>query len=708
MKKLAILAAILLAVLLYHYGGREWLLPDTYRNLYATSPWLTAGAFFVSYTLMAALSIPGAGVMSLVAGAVFGLGVGILLVSFASSLGATMACLISRALLREWVTRRFARYLRRIDAGIGRDGPYYLLGMRLVPIFPFFIINLVMGLTAMPLWVFYLVSQVGMFPATVVFVNAGVQLGEITELSVEGILTPGVITSLVLLGMLPLVARWFINALRARRAYRPWRSQRPRGFTTNLLVIGAGSAGLVSAYIAAATQARVTLVERHRMGGDCLNTGCVPSKALIRSARMMHYATRAADFGVLHNGPPKLDFSAVMRRVHDVIAHVEPHDSIDRYTRLGVDCVTGEAELISPWALRVNGCTITAPAMILATGAAPLVPPIPGLDQLAVLTSDNLWQLEALPARLLVLGGGAIGCEMAQAFRRLGAEVVIADVAESLLPREDTDVSQAITTCFAAEGIRVLTGHRAVSFTPHPNGSDTGVLAHAGGQVSVEFDRVLVAVGRRARMDTPGLERLGLVRNVDGTLEVDAYLRTRYPNVYACGDAVGPYQFTHVAAHQAWHATVNALFGGLRKFKVDYSVIPRVTFTDPEVAHVGLSECEARAAGISYECTRYGIDDLDRAIADSEAHGFVKVLTVPGRGRILGATVVGYQAGNLIAELVLAMKQGIGLHKILATIHAYPTMVEANKYVASQWRRGQVSRYTLAWLDRFHRWQRGS
>ena len=706
MKKPAIIIAVLAALFaFYQFGGAEYLNPITYQALYEEQPILTAAVFFCIYIIVTGLSIPGAALMTLAGGAIFGLMTGTVLVSFASSIGATLAFLISRGLLRDWVQEKFGAYLGGINAGVEKDGAFYLFTLRLVPIFPFFVINLVMGLTPIRTITYYLVSQVGMLPATLVYVNAGAQLGTVTELSVEGVLKPELVAAFVLLGIFPLVVKSVMGWVERRRVYKPWRAVKPSEFDFNLAVIGAGSAGLVSAYIGAAVKAKVALIERGQMGGDCLNTGCVPSKALIRSAKLSHDLKRAEEFGFEH-AEAELNFPNVMARVQRVIADIEPHDSVERYTALGVDCFSGEAEIVSPWELKVDGRTITAKNIIIATGAEPFVPPIPGVEDSGFLTSDTLWELTELPPRLLVLGGGPIGSELAQAFCRLGSEVTLVDMASRVLPREDPDAAALIQESFAQDGINVMVDHKTTAFKR--NGVRRwAVLEHTqtGNVSELEFDQVLIAVGRRARDDTPGMEALGLKRARGGPLQVDPYLRTKYPNIFACGDAVGPYQFTHVAAHQAWYAAVNALFGTFKKFKVDYRVIPWATFTDPEVARVGLSETDAKEAGIDYEVTRYGIDDLDRAIADGEARGFVKVLTQPGKDRIVGVTIVGHDAGNLIAEYVTAMKYNIGLNKILGTIHIYPTLTEANKYAAGEWKRAHAPERLLSWVNKFHRWR---
>ena len=468
----------------------------------------------------------------------------------------------------------------------------------------------------------------------------------------------------------------------------------------NMIVIGGGSAGLVSSYIAAAVKAKVALVEKHKMGGDCLNTGCVPSKALIRSAKMCAYGKRAEEFG-FKKTEITFDFKDVMQRVHNVIKAIEPHDSIERYTKLGVECIEGDAKIVSPHSVEVDGKTLTTRSIIVATGARPMVPPIPGLDKSDYLTSDTVWNLTELPKRMVILGGGPIGSEMAQAFARLGSEVTLVEMAPQILIREDEEVIRLVTEKFTKEGIKVLTGHKAKEFK-----ENTLICEYEGKNVSVEFDKVVVALGRKANITGFGLEELGVEIRKTGTVDANPFLQTNIPSIYVCGDVTGPYQFTHTAAHQAWFASVNALFSPLKKFKVSYSVIPWATFTDPEVARVGLNEKDAKAQHIPYEVTTYGIDDLDRAIADSEAHGFVKVLTVPGKDKILGVTIVGTHAGDLIAEYILAMKYGLGLNKILGTIHIYPTLAEANKYAAGEWKRAHVPALAMKLLETFHRWRR--
>ncbi|MDM8556744.1 FAD-dependent oxidoreductase [Desulfococcaceae bacterium HSG7] len=697
-----------LALLFFAFDLQQYLTIDylkaqqlAFADYYAHHTGFTIAAYMFIYIIVTALSLPGATVMTLAGGALFGLWLGLLLISFASTVGATLAFLVARFLLRDFVQRKFGDKLTAINAGVEKEGAFYLFTLRLIPIFPFFIINLVMGLTPIRTVTYYIVSQIGMLAGTFVYVNAGTQLGKIDSL--KGILSPGLLFSFALLGIFPIAAKKLITYIKARKVLAEY--PRPEKFDYNLAVIGAGSAGLVSSYIAAAVRAKVVLIEKDKMGGDCLNTGCVPSKALIRSAKILTYAKRASEFG-FSKVDLEFDFADVMARVHQIIKKIEPHDSIERYTRLGVDCIQGEALVTSPYTIAVNDRVITARSIIIATGARPFIPPVPGLDKIDYLTSDNIWKLKKLPNRLMVLGGGPIGCEMTQAFARLGSLVMQVEMAPRIMGREDVEVSEMVKDKFEQEGIQVLTGHRAKSVITEDSRKIL-VCDHNGEEVRFEFDEILVAVGRAANTKGFGLEKLGVRLNRNRTVETNEILQTNFPNIFCAGDVAGPYQFTHTASHQAWYASVNALFGKFKTFRADYRVIPWATYTDPEVARVGLNELEALEKGVEYEVTRFGIDDLDRAICDSEDHGVVKILTKPKSDKILGVTIVGAHASDTIAEYILAMKQGIGLNKILSTIHIYPTLAEANKSAAGVWKKNHAPEKALQWMERFHAWMRG-
>ncbi|MFY9138051.1 FAD-dependent oxidoreductase [Zwartia sp.] len=678
------------------------------------APLQMALGYFLIYVVATALSLPGALVLTLAGGAIFGFVQGFVLVSFASTIGATLAFLAARYVLRDWVQQRFGEKLKPMNDGIEKEGAFYLFTLRLVPVFPFFLINLLMGLTKMRTLTYYWVSQLGMLAGTVIYVNAGTQLAAIDSL--KGIVSPAIVLSLAALGLFPLITKKILDIFKKNKIYSKWNHLKPKKFDRNVVVIGAGAAGLVTSYIAAAVKAKVTLVEAHKMGGDCLNYGCVPSKALIKSAKLAQQIRQADHYG-LTASQPEFSFRQVMARVNEVVKKIEPHDSVERYTELGVEVLQGYGRVLNPWTVEIKDehgvtQTLTTRSIVIAAGAQPFVPALPGLDEVGYVTSDTLWEkfsaFDAPPKRLVVLGGGPIGCELTQSFARLGVQVTQIEMSGRLLSREDAEVSEILTESMRSDGVTILTEHKALRCErKEVNGLTVKsiVVEHEGVERHIEFDELLCAVGRVARLQGYGLEELGIP--TQRTVVTNEYLETLYPNIYAAGDVAGPYQFTHTAAHQAWYASVNALFGQFKRFKVDYSVIPAATFTSPEIARVGLNEQEAVQKGIAFEVTRYGIDDLDRAIADSTDHGFVKVLTVPGKDKILGVTIVGEHAGDLLAEFVLAMKHGLGLNKILGTIHTYPTLAEANKYVAGEWRRAHTNPAVMKWLARYHAWRRG-
>jgi len=712
MKKIAIILALVALIAAYFFFDLGEVLTiegikaqvDSAKTFYADNPVLVIAIFFLIYVAVTAASLPGAAIMTIAAGALFGVVTGTIIVSFASTIGATLAFLASRYVLRDTIEARFGDRLKAINSGLERDGAFYLFTLRMIPAIPFFVINLVMGLTRIKTWTFAWVSQIGMFLGTIAFVNAGTQLAQIEDTS--GLLSPVLIGSFVFLAIVPWIAKGIIGWLQRRKVYAGF--TRPKSYDRNMIVIGAGSAGLVSSLIASTVKAKVTLVEANKMGGDCLNTGCVPSKALIKSAKVAAQIRHADKYG-LRASEPEVPFKETIKRVLGAVAAIEPHDSVERYTGLGVDVIEGYAKIVDPWTVEVarnDGGTdrLTARSIVIAAGAEPFVPPIPGLAESNYLTSDTMWdafaEMDQAPARVAVLGGGPIGCELSQALARLGSQVTQIEMADRVLNREDEDVSALAKTAIEESGVRVLLDHRAVRVS-----DGLVVTEHNGQEVTVPFDVLLVAVGRAARLKGYGLEDLGI--DTEKTVVTDEFLATKFPNIYACGDVAGPYQFTHTASHQAWFASVNALFGQFKRFKADYSVIPAVTFLDPEVARVGLNETEAKEQGIEYEVTQYHLDDLDRAIAESETAGFVKVLTPPGgKDKILGATIVGAHAGELLAEYVLAMKHKLGLNKILGTIHSYPTMAEANKFAAGEWKKAHKPEKVLDLLEKYHAWRR--
>ena len=715
-KKIALLAVIAAAITGFFYFDLNSYLTlegmkgslTTFQREIEANPVVSIGVFFAVYVAVTALSLPGAAILTLAAGALFGLAQGLVIVSFASSIGATLAFLVSRFILRDTVRNKFKDKLNKIDEGVEKQGAFYLFTLRLVPVFPFFLINLLMGLTSLKTWTFYWVSQVGMLAGTAVYVNAGTQLAQIDSLA--GIVSPGLIFSFVLLGIFPWIAKAIVAVVNRRRVYKGY--TKPKSFDRNLVVIGAGAGGLVTSYIAAAVKAKVTLVEAGEMGGDCLNYGCVPSKAIIKSAKVATQMRNADSYG-LDAVTPTMSFKNVMARVHDVIAAIAPNDSVERYTNLGVDVVKGYAKIIDPWTVEIKKNdggiqTLTTKNIVVATGAAPFVPDLPGIKDSGYVTSDTLWtkfaDKEDAPKRLIVLGGGPIGCELAQAFSRLGSAVTQVELAPRLMGREDADVAEYAESVLRESGVNVLTSHKALRFE-HKDGVKVLIAEKEGQELAIEYDEVIVAVGRKARLTGFGLEDLGI--QFDRTIETDEYLQTLMPNIFAAGDVVGPYQFTHVAAHQAWYAAVNALFGTFKKFKVDYRVIPWTTFIDPEVARVGLNEREAKEQGIEVEVTRYEFAELDRAVAESARKGFIKVLTPPGKDKILGVTIVSEHAGDLLAEFVIAMKYDLGLNKILGTIHAYPTWAEGAKYAAGNWKRANAPEKLLNYVEKYHTWRRG-
>lgn len=691
MSRLAVGSLIVILIsFFFYFDGQSYLSIsfiqsqlETFRDAFREKPLVIVGAYFGLYVLVTALSLPGATVMTLLGGAVFGLLWGTLIVSFASTIGATLAFLIARLFLHDWVKSRFRKRYERAQREFERQGGFYVFSIRLVPLVPFFVANLVLALTPVRLVTYYVASQIGMLPGTLVYVNAGQQLGQLE--SFEGIFTPSLIAAFLILAAFPWFSKGLLSWIRAKRTFSKFK--RPKKFDYQTVVIGGGSAGLVASSLTASLQGKVALVEKHKMGGDCLHTGCVPSKTLIRSARLAHHMKQASKFG-FKNTSFEVDFPQLMRRVHSVIETIQPHDSVERYESLGVDCYQQEAKILSPFEVQVGEHVLRTKHIIIATGAQPRVMNFPWLDPEKILTSDNLWSLQSLPHRLLIVGGGAIGCELAQSFARLGSRVTIMERGSRLLSKEDPDVSKLIEEIFRKEDIDIL-------FETELKSPDQ----------TKEYDFVLFALGRVAQVKGFGLENLEVQLRENGTIETNEFLQTRTPNVWACGDVTGPFQFTHMAGHQGSIAALNALMSPFKKFRWQDQEIPWVTYTDPEVAHIGWSEADATERELPFEIHKFSLQKSDRALTEGETEGFVKVLVEKGTDKVLGATIVGERAGEMIPEFSLVMKSGHGLKKILSLIHSYPTWNEANKSVALEWRRQRIPKWAMSFLKEWNKWR---
>jgi pyruvate/2-oxoglutarate dehydrogenase complex dihydrolipoamide dehydrogenase (E3) component/uncharacterized membrane protein YdjX (TVP38/TMEM64 family) len=688
--RLVVVLAIVVAIAAFFIlGGSEYLTLETLKGardslsaFVAEQPVTAALAFIAAYIGIVALSLPGAAIMTLAAGALFGLVEGVALASIASTTGATLAMLAARFIARDWVRKRFPRAVEVVDKGIAKDGAVYLLSLRLAPVFPFFLVNLALGLTAMRVGLYALVTWAGALPGTIAYTFAGTQLARITRPS--DVLSPGLLLAFLGLALVPLLGKWIANGVQRRRALGKFR--RPKKFDANLIVIGAGSGGLVASLVAAQLKAKVVLIERAEMGGDCLNTGCVPSKSLIRAARSIAEIRKSSTFGVT-SGEPSVDFTAVMRRLNETIAAIAPNDSVERFQGLGVDVRVGEARLVDPWTVTIGGGgPITAPGIIIATGAAPVIPPIPGLAESNFATSETLWamlsKMDRAPERVAVLGAGPIGCELGQALQRLGSQVTIVAMSHQILEREDVQAAEIVAKALEKDGVKLMLG-AAVERV------DGGEL-HLGNE-RVPFDLLIVAVGRKARLEGFGLEQFD-------------YRST--PHIRFVGDAAGGEQFTHFAGHSGAIAAINALIGRFGRLKYD-KLVPRVTFTSPEVASVGLTEAQAKEQKKEVEVFTYSLAEADRAVIDDVGEGLVKLIATKGKDRVLGATIVAPNAGDLIVPWILAIKNGVGLKAMQSLIYPYPTMSEAGRAAASEWRKAHSSPRALRMFERWNAWRRG-
>lgn len=661
--------------------------------------------FFLIYVIVTSLSIPGAALLTLLAGTLFGLVGGTIIVSFASTLGATGSFLFSRYLLKDNIEKKFRASYKKINEGLLKEGPLYLFALRLVPIVPFFVINLVMGITRIRVLTYMLTSQVGMLAGTIVYVNAGRSLRELN--STAGIFTFKLWISFILLASLPFISKKILASIRKIKAYKQFK--KPKKFDTNLVVIGAGSGGLISAYIAATIKAKVILIEKNKMGGDCLNTGCVPSKAILSASKYARVHLEAKKHGITLS-PPKISFSSIMESVHKAIETVAPHDCIERYESLGVQCVQGEAKIISPWEVKVNDRVITTKSIIIATGGTPRIPDIQGITPSIIndyiLTSDTVWSLTTLPPSLLILGGGPIGCEMALAFSSMGSEVTLVHTHSHILSKEDDEVGAFAETILQKNGVKIICNHTAIEVHKKARNIVVDVQNKEGKTQSIACNKMLCAIGRTAHLDNVLEKNIHIDTLENGSISTNKALQTNIPNIYAVGDCVGPHQFTHIASHMAWYAAVNALLGHIKTFEINYAIVPAVTFLTPEIGRVGLSEKEAKEQGIEYQVSIYHMNESDRAIAEQKTEGFIKVITAGTSDTILGAVVISERGGEILAQFILAMKNKLGLGKILGTILPYPTYAESAKSVAGVWKKKNAPDKIINLLGKYFKMMR--
>ena len=669
------------------------------QSLINNNVFVSAAIYFLAYVAATSVSLPGALILTLAGGALFGLVQGTILISFASTIGALLAFLVVRYFLHDFVQNKFSERLKFINDKVKQEGAYYLLFVRLVPVFPFFLVNLVMALTPIRAFTYYWISQLGMLPATIIYVNAGSQLAKIS--SPSDIASPAIIFALMLLGVLPFITKGIMSALKNKRVYTKF--AKPSSFEYNTVVIGGGSAGLVAAYTTSTLQGKVALIEKHQMGGDCLNTGCVPSKSILRSAKFIADLKESPSYG-LSKASYQFEFKNIMARVHNKISIIQPKDSVERYTKLGVHCEQGDAVLISPWEVKVNEKILTTKNIIIATGATPAIPNITDLDNVPYFTTDTIWGLTELPEKLLVIGAGPIGCELGQAFSRLGSHVTIINNTATILPNEDEQAAKLVESSLLKDSITLLSNFNSDKFINN-SGNYSLMGSYNNVSTTISFTHLLIATGRESNLD--GLDKLNLDTDEKGRLATNDTLQTKYPNIYACGDVSSAMQYTHSASHQAWYAAFNALFHPIKKFKCSLDNIPRAIFTDPEIASLGVNEKQAIEQGISYQITTFPMDDIDRAITDNATTGFIKVITPKNSDKILGVCIVGEHASELIAEFVLAKTNGLGLNKILKSVHIYPTRSEINRMVAGKWRRSKLTERTITLLKKFQSWRLG-
>ncbi len=687
-KKVGLIVLIIVCVIAYYrLDGNQYLNLENIKlhhqellSAYQQNPFSFSLFYFFVYVVLVALSFPGATVLSLAGGYIFGFIKGLLIINWASTIGASVAFLMARFFFKDFLQRKFHHTFLKINQGMDREGNQYLLTLRLIPIFPFFLINILMGLTNISFWRFFIVSLIGMLPGTAVYVWAGTTLQNVN--SVSDIFTSKMITIFFLVGLIPIIQSKFLIYLKQRKNYLKF--SKPKKFDYNLIVIGGGAAGLVNAYIAANLKAKVLLVEESNMGGECLNYGCVPSKALISLSNTKKYS--------------KTNFAELKNEISNIIQSIAPHDSIDRYSNMGVDCEKGKANLISPFEIQINGKTFSGKKIVIATGAKPFYPTIDGLDKNKVFDYESVWKLEKLPDHLVIIGGGAIGCELALAFSKLGSKVSIIEQ-NAVLASEDRDMVNHVLTGLRTSTINIFENCKIISV----NHDENKIIFENENKITeIHFEHLLLACGKVGNTEAIS-SNLNFDLDSRNYIVVNEYLETvKYRNIYACGDVNGLKQLTNAASHQAWYTSINALFGTWKKFRIEHDFIPHAVFIEPELARVGLNELDAKRKSIEYDLYLFDASDLDRNLIERNKLGKIKVLTIKNTDQILGVTIVGEAASEILAEFVLAMKYHLGLNKVLATSHIYPSFSEQNKYVAGVWKKNSVPKYIYKILKKYH------
>jgi pyruvate/2-oxoglutarate dehydrogenase complex dihydrolipoamide dehydrogenase (E3) component/uncharacterized membrane protein YdjX (TVP38/TMEM64 family) len=750
MKPLKILLIILLliavGIALVSFPLRHWFMQlESYvESLGAVGPMVVV----LAYVFLTVLLVPGSAI-TVGAGTLFGLKIGFIVVVLGANLGALVAFFLARTLLRQRVARwaesnpRF----RLLDRAIGKQGFKMVLLTRLSPIFPFVLLNYFLGLTAVRTGAYVLGNLLGMLPATFLFVYLGAaardalagQLNVSVGLYQQILKVVGLLATIAVVIMITRIARQALRQTeqldegstvpgkpRLEPNYRPatfdkmmivddahdrrliqnchpphWINPAPAG-KYNLVVIGAGTAGLVSAAGAAGLGAKVALIEHNLMGGDCLNIGCVPSKAMIRAARAAHDARDAARFGLEIACEPQVAFAGAMERMRKLRAGISDHDSAERFRKLGVDVFIGTARFTGASSIEVDGKRLEFRRAVIAAGARAAKLPIPGLEKTGYLTNETVFRLTELPRRIAIIGAGPVGCELAQTFARFGSKVTLLSDGAEILPKEDADAAAIVRKKMEQDGVRIVT--KAKIHRAEKNNGEK-ILAATVGEAAVDIncDAVLVAAGRTPNLEGLDLEAAGIGYTYRG-VEVDDWLRTKNPRVYAAGDVCSQFKFTHAADAMARLVIANALFFARRK--VSALTIPWCTYTDPEIAHVGYYEKDARQAGFAVATLTESMKDVDRAILDGEEEGFARVHYDQKSGKILGGAIVARHAGEMIGELTLAMvaKQKVGV--LSSTIHPYPTQAEVLHKIGDAYMRARLTPRVKKTLQTWLRWQR--